>query len=54
MIGSRRYAGAGRDALPRVRRRVSGSRCSPFLLVHVLWTRDAGRAGAHPYHVTAA
>ena len=21
--------------------------------VHVLWTRDAGRAGAHPYHPTA-
>src|SRR5208282_6281461 len=23
-----------------------------YAVVHVLWTRDAGRAGAHPYHAT--
>ena len=49
----------GRDALPRVRRCTSARPFQPFILIppflcvcYVLWTRDAGRAGAHPYRAT--
>ena len=52
----RSRAWRGRDALPRVRRCTSASRSTPLWLyrlffapVQVLWTCDAGRAGAHPY-----
>ena len=52
----------GRDALPRVRRcralHAWKPSQRPLSLMHgflcilliVPWTRDAGRAGAHPYH----
>ena len=63
-------AGAGRDALPRVRRGTSRRFFLPLCiralalsglrllfasfdvpdLCTFLWTCDAGRAGAHPYH----
>ncbi len=62
MIGPSRSAGAGRDALPRVRRCTSigleqagkKRRGQAKKGCNGLQTRNAGRAGAQPYHVARA